>query len=263
MRIVHLAAGAASMYCGACARDVTVARAMMARGHEMQIVPLYTPLRIEGDAAVPVTDVHLGAMNAYLQQLSGIFAHLPRFVSSVLDHPALLSFLSRFAVSTKASQLGPMTVSVLAGAEGRQRTQLARLVEFLETQARPDIVTITNSMLSGIAPEVKRGLGIPVLCEVKGEDGFIEGIPEPYRSQAIDLIRRNAGSVDRFIAPSHAYAKQMTRFLDVEPERLAVVRTAVDAQPLRRSGPRVHDPFTVGYLSVIAPRKGLHVLVEA
>ncbi|MGC9320426.1 MAG: glycosyltransferase family 4 protein, partial [Armatimonadota bacterium] len=42
-----------------------------------------------------------------------------------------------------------------------------------------------------------------------------------------------------------------------------VVRTAVDAQPLRRSGPRAGEPFTVGYLSVIAPRKGLHVLVEA
>ncbi|MEA3403619.1 MAG: glycosyltransferase family 4 protein [Armatimonadota bacterium] len=263
MRIVHLAAGAASMYCGACARDAAMARALMARGHQVQIVPLYTPLRIEGDHVLPVRNVHMGAINARLEQLSGLFARLPRFITRALDHPALLRLVSRFAVSTTASQLGPMTVSVLAGAQGRQRAQLDRLVGFLEREARPDVVSITNSMLSGIAPEVKRRLAVAVVCEVKGEDGFIEGIPEPHRSEAVKLIRRNARSVDRFVAPGHAYAGQMAGFLDVEPARMAVVRSAVDAERLRRHRPRAVEPFIIGYLSVITPRKGLHVLVEA
>ncbi len=263
MRIVHLAAGAANMYCGACARDAALARALIARGHEMQIVPLYTPLRIEGDEPLPITDVHLGAMNAYLQQLHSGFARLPRPLARLLDHPRLLSWLSRFAVSTRPSQLGAMTVSVLAGADGRQSAELSRLLDFLAAQARPDAITITNSMLSGIAPEIKRRLGVPVVCELKGEDGFIDAIPDPHRAQAITLVRRNAASIDRFVAPSDTYALHMARYLDVPRERIVVVRSAIDVVDLQRDGPRARDPFAVGYLSVITPRKGLHVLAEA
>lgn len=263
MRIVHLAAGAANMYCGACARDAAMARALIERGHQVQIVPLYTPLRLDGADDLPVTEVHLGAMNAYLQQLSGAFARMPRAVARLLDHEGLLRFISRFAVSTKPSQLGPMTVSVLAGADGRQRAELARLVGYLEGEARPDAVTITNSMLSGVAPEIRRRLAVPVTCEVKGEDGFIEALPEPHRAEAVALVRRNARFIDRFIAPTAAYADRMAEWLAVERRRIEVVRTIVDAGAFRRTGPRPREPFTVGYVSVITPRKGLHVLAEA
>ena len=77
------------MYCGACARDAALARGLIARGHEVAIVPLYTPLRLDGDEPLPVTAVHLGAMNAYLQQLHPGFAHLPRPLTRALDHPGL------------------------------------------------------------------------------------------------------------------------------------------------------------------------------
>lgn len=262
MRIVHLAAGAGAMYCGACARDAALARGLIARGHEVAIVPLYTPLRLDGDEPLPVTEVHLGAMNAYLQQLHPGFARLPRPLTRALDHPGLLRWLSRFAVSTKPAQLGPMTVSVLAGAEGRQRAELERLLDFL-AQDPPDVLSITNSMLSGVAPPAKARLGIPILCEVKGEDGFIDALPGPHRARAVEYLRRNAQSIDRFVAPSESYAAHMAGYLDVPRERIAVVPSAIDARPLRREGPRVAQPFTVGYLSVITPRKGLHVLVEA
>ena len=263
MRITHLAAGAANMYCGACLRDAAMARALIARGHDMQIVPLYTPLRLDGDADIPVADVHLGAMNAYLQQVSGIFARLPRPLARLLDHEGLLRFISRFAVSTTPSELGPMTVSVLAGADGRQHREVERLIDFLARDARPDVVTITNSMLSGVAPRIKQSLGVPVLCEVKGEDGFIEALPEPHRKEAIALARRNARSIDRFIAPTAQYADRMAAFLDVEREQIEIVRSIVDGRAFVRRAARHREPFTVGYVSVITPRKGLHVLVDA
>lgn len=262
MRIVHLAAGAGAMYCGACARDAALARRLIARGHQVAIVPLYTPLRLDGDEPLPVTEVHLGAMNAYLQQLHPGFARLPRPLARALDHPGLLRWLSRFAVRTKPSQLGPMTVSVLAGAEGRQRVELERLLDFL-AQDPPDVLSITNSMLSGVAPVAKQRLGTPILCEVKGEDGFIDALPGPHRARALDYLHRNARAIDRFVAPSESYAAHMAGYLGVPRERIVVVRSAIDARPLRREGPRVTQPFTVGYLSVITPRKGLHVLVEA
>ncbi len=263
MRICHLAAGAGRMYCGACARDVAMTRALIARGHEALIVPLYTPLRIEGDDAPPIADVQLGAVNAYLQQVSGVFARLPRPLAGMLDNEALLRWVSRFAVSTKPSELGPMTVSVLEGADGRQRAEVGRLLDYLEADARPDVVSITNTLLSGVAPAVKDRLGVPVICEVKGEDGFVEGLGEPHCSRARELMRRNAAAIDRFIAPTAQYAETMAQFLSVEPRRMDVVRSIVDAEAFKRSTQRVREPFTVGYISVITPRKGLHVLVNA
>lgn len=263
MRVVLLAAGAADMYCGACMRDVSLARALIARGHPVNIVPLYTPLRIEGDMPSPVSEVHLGAVNVYLQQLSDFFARMPRPLRRVLDSPGLLRWLSRFAVSTRAEQLGPLTVSVLAGPEGRQKTELGRLIDFVSEPSPPDVVTITNSLLSGIAPALKERLRVPVVCELKGEDGFVDALPEPHRTTALDLMRRNAESIDHFIAPTHGYAEQMAAYLNLPRERIAVIYSPLDADAFAPTKSRVRDPFTIGYLAVIIPRKGLHVLVEA
>ena len=47
MKIAYIAAGAAGMYCGSCLRDNAVASALMRLGHEVTLVPLYTPLRLD------------------------------------------------------------------------------------------------------------------------------------------------------------------------------------------------------------------------
>ena len=72
MHIVYLAAGAAGKYCGACNRDVALVRALTGRGHEVQLLPLYTPLRVEGDDP-SAGHVFMGGINAYLQQHSALF----------------------------------------------------------------------------------------------------------------------------------------------------------------------------------------------
>jgi len=40
-----------------------------------------------------------------------------------------------------------------------------------------------------------------------GEDLFLEGLLEPYRSEALDLIRANIKHVDAFISVSDYYAE--------------------------------------------------------
>ena len=49
MNISILAAGAGGMYCGSCMRDSTIAHALRNIGHEVTLIPLYTPLRNERD----------------------------------------------------------------------------------------------------------------------------------------------------------------------------------------------------------------------
>jgi glycosyltransferase involved in cell wall biosynthesis len=256
------------MYCGACARDLALARGLIGRGHDFQIIPLYTPLKIEGDDPFPTQPVFLGGINAYLQQYSGLFRRLPPFLDRALDNPTLLRWASRFALSTEAAQLGAMTVSVLAGREGNQVKEFARLLDHLASQERPHLFSITNTLLSGVAPELKERFGLPITCGLQGEDGFARSMAEPHRAQAQDLMRRNARAIDLFIAPTHAYAREMADYLALPAEKVKVVRTGLEVEPYRRialerSPRQAGTPFTLGYLSSITPGKGLDLLVEA
>ena len=45
MKIAYISTGAAGMYCGTCIHDNTLASALMNRGHEVALIPTYTPTR--------------------------------------------------------------------------------------------------------------------------------------------------------------------------------------------------------------------------
>ena len=47
MRIAYVGAGAAGMYCGSCLHDNTLAAALMQLGHEVVLLPTYTPMRTD------------------------------------------------------------------------------------------------------------------------------------------------------------------------------------------------------------------------
>lgn len=258
MRIAYVAAGAGEMYCGACARDAVLARAIRGLGHELQLIPLYTPLKID-QRGIDLGPVFLGGISVFLGQRSAVFRSLPSALTRWLDHPALLRRASRSTVSIDARQLGDMTVSVLLGRDGRQRRQLNRLLAYLRRDFRPDVVHLTNSLLSGLAPEVKRQLRVPVVCTFQGEDQFVSGLPGPCRVEARQLVRANAGAIDLVLCPCVAVMDEVSRFLGVEKQRLRVVRTAVE------SAPRASPPgrFVVGCLSTIREAKGQDRLVEA
>ena len=262
MRITYIAAGAAGSYCGACARDVALARGLTARGHDVLLLPLYTPLR--SDLTHPgMGRIFYGGINAWLQQQSGLFRRTPRFVDWLFDRPWLLNLVSRFAIETRPEELGEMTVSVLRGTEGMQRKELEKLVDFLEREHRPDVVNLTNSLLSAVAPELKRRLGVPLFCTLQGEETFVARLPQPYRDEATALMRRHAQHFDLLFSPGERYAQEMSDFLSVPRERVRVVRSGIELEPYRSGGPRAREPFRVGFLSRVSPAKGVDILVEA
>src|SRR5438270_9443131 len=147
MRITYITAGAAGMYCGSCMRDNTLVAALARLGHDALLVPTYTPIRTdEEDVSQP--RVFLGGINVYLQQKLSLFRHTPWFLDRLLDAPRLLRWVSRFAVRTQAQDLGDLTVSMLQGEHGRQRKEVAKLVRWLEKDVRPDLINLTNGLLS-------------------------------------------------------------------------------------------------------------------
>jgi len=262
MRIVHIAAGAGGSYCGACNHDVALVQGLRARGHDVLLCPLYTPLHTDVQAP-DSTGIFYGGINTWLQQHVRIFRRTPRLIDWLFDRPLLLKAVSRRAIETRPENLGDMTVSVLRGADGLQRKELERLITFLKAGARPDVVNLTNSLLSALAPPIREQLRVPVVCALQGEESFIARLPHAHRSEAVKLIRSNAEAVGLFIAPYAGYAEEMAEFLAVPRERIRVVRPGIDLAHYRSSGRRPREPFRIGFLSRVSHSKGIDILCQA
>ena len=50
------------MYCGSCLRDNALAAALMARGHEVHLIPTYTPTRTD-EPNISEGRIFLGGIN--------------------------------------------------------------------------------------------------------------------------------------------------------------------------------------------------------
>ncbi len=214
MRIAYIAAGAAGMYCGSCLHDNTLAKALLARGEDVLLVPTYTPIRTDvQDVSLP--RVFFGGINAYLQQLSPLFRHTPRWFDKLLDHPALLRLASKSGGNIDPAKLGGMTVSMLRGEQGNQRKELEKLADWLVDEVQPEVVHLSNSMLLGMVRRIAERCGPPVVCALSGEDIFIEQLRPPHYQQARELLRERAAEVQAFTALNNYYANFMSDYLAV------------------------------------------------
>ncbi|MEA2560423.1 MAG: hypothetical protein QOH06_1927 [Acidobacteriota bacterium] len=262
MRIAYIAAGAANMYCGTCLHDNTLAAALQKMGHDVALVPTYTPLRTDVPG-VSLDRVFFGALNVYLQQKAAAFRHTPEALDRLLDRPGVIQRAARLGASTDPTELGDLTHSILQGEEGFQAKELAKLVDWLRDDFRPDVVHLTNSMFAGFARNLKRELGVPVVCSLQGEDLFINQLREPWRIRVRELLSERARDIDAFQVNSVWYADFMADYLKCDRNRMFVVPLGLPLQGHDGEPHAESDPLTVGYLARICPEKGLHVLVEA
>jgi glycosyltransferase involved in cell wall biosynthesis len=263
MRIAYITAGAAGMFCGSCMHDNTLVTALRAQDHDALLIPTYTPIRTD-EPDVSQHRVFFGGINVYLQQKFSLFRHTPWLLDRLLDAPALLRWVSRFAVAIEAKKLGELTVSMLKGEHGNQRKEVDKLAHWLADDFQPDVINFTNVLLSGLVHEVKHRRKAPVLATLQGDDIYLEGLPEPYRRQSLDLIHDHCREIDGFIAPSAYYADFMAEYLGIPRQRIDVVYLGLNlaGHGAPRPGHNGARP-TIGYFARICPEKGLHVLVDA
>jgi glycosyltransferase involved in cell wall biosynthesis len=124
-----------------------------------------------------------------------------------------------------------------------------------------------NSMLIGLARPIKEATRRPVCCTLQGEDLFLDGMREPYRSRALELIHEHAKYVDAFIAVSDYYAGHMAGYLGIPREKIHVVPLGINLKDYETISapprPRENGNFTIGYFARVAPEKGLRELAEA
>jgi glycosyltransferase involved in cell wall biosynthesis len=261
MKILSITAGAAGMYCGSCSRDNALAVELLSRGHQVTLLPLYTPTNPD-EHNVSRNRVLFGGISIYLQQYVSFFRRAPRFLDRVWDAPWVINRFASRSLSTDPAMLGDLTVSMLEGDRGVLRREFDKLLDWVADEPIPDVVNLPNSLLIGLAAPLGEALHRPVYCTLQGEDLFLEGLVEPYRTRAIELIRQQVQHVETFIAVSDYYVPTMAKLLAIPRERIAVVPLGINlAGYARRETP--NDVFRIGYFARLAPEKGLQVLAEA
>ena len=264
MNISILAAGAGGMYCGSCMRDNALATALKRQGHAVTLIPLYSPLRTDA-ATESIPEVYYGGINVYLQHATRLFRHTPRMLDAIFDRPWLLNAAGSLGAQTDPKTLGSFTLDVIRGEDGAAAKELNRLVEFLRTHVKPQVVSLPNLMFIGMARTFREALGVPVVCELTGEDLFLDAMEEVDRQRIREVIRGRVGDVSRFVATSDYYAGAMAEYLGIPRNRIDVVYTGLASEYLAASssGPNQDRLPTIGYLARICSEKGLSRLIDA
>jgi glycosyltransferase involved in cell wall biosynthesis len=250
------------MYCGTCLRDNSLAAALMKLGHDVTLLPLYTPT-LTDEANVSSEKVFFGGISVYLEQNYSFFRKTPWLLDKLWDSKAALKMAAKSTIPVDPHFLGEMTVSMLQLEHGPLEKELKKMLQWLESEPRPDVINLPYTLLLGLAAPLKKSLGSPVCCTLQGEDLFLEGLQEPYKSRALDLIRQSIPHVDCFLAVSEYYAEFMGRYLGIPDHKMEIAPLGVSTDGYRAGAGSGNQRPRIGYFARIAPEKGLHILADA
>ena len=264
MKIAIITAGGAGMFCGSCMQDNTLARAMRDIGHDVTLVPTYTPITVDEDN-LSERRVFLGGVNVYLDSTVPGWSRLPRMIKKWLDRPGVLRRLTRRSSATDATQLGWLTVDMLKGADGPQRDEIQELVTWLADDLQPDLILCSNALLSGIVPSLRHRFSGRIACLLQGDDIFLDALPDQWRQTALDLVRENSRHFDRLLTHSRWYAEHLSASIGLPRERFEQIPLSIDCrlpdmEPQSRSS---SSATTFGYFARICPEKGVGNFLDA
>src|SRR5258708_25133629 len=142
IQLLHPTAGAANMYCGSCMRDNALAAELKRQGHDVVLMPVYTPT-LTDEENVSENQVFFGGISVYLQQKSSLFRHTPAFVDKLLfDNEWALRKASQSSIGVDPQFLGEMTVDMLRGERGPIGKEDRKLIKWLETEPKFDVITL-------------------------------------------------------------------------------------------------------------------------
>src|SRR6188472_45128 len=131
MRILSLTAGAASMYCGSCLRDNALAAELIRQGHDVTLLPFYTPTLTDEENVSRRQQVFFGGISVYLEQHMPWYRRGRRLIEAIVDAPDVIKAFTSGSIAVDPKQLGAMTVSTLRGVNGHQRKEIDKLIEFV------------------------------------------------------------------------------------------------------------------------------------
>src|SRR5262245_47739168 len=107
MKILYITAGAAGMYCGSCLRDNALASELMRQGHDVTLLPLYTP-PLTDEPSVSSGKVFFGGISVYLEQHSAVFRRTPRWLDKLWDSSLALKAAAKRSIPVDPDSLSEL-----------------------------------------------------------------------------------------------------------------------------------------------------------
>jgi len=262
MNLAFLTPGTGSYYCGACMRDNALAKSLHAAGHQVSLLPMYLPLQLDEEKhAQAGNPIFFGGINVFLQQKLPIFRHLPDWFHRLLNHSGLLRSAAKRSHMTSAREHGEMALEMLRIESSPFGKELDKLIDFLATE-KPDVLCLGTALQAGMIRELKRRLGVKVICTFQGEDSFLDSLPEPFKTSCWNEMHARLADADLLVAPSQFYADLMRRRFDAPCLRIEVMPNGIDLEGYRVSQLPTSPPV-IGYLARMIREKGVHHFVEA
>ena len=250
------------MYCGNCFRDNALVAQLRRMGHHALMIPLYLPLTLDEADQSEGTPLFFSGLNVYLAQKFDCFQKAPNWRRRWFTSGWLLNWLGNFAGKTRGAEVGDLTLSMMRGEAGHQARELEQLIAWLKEHEQPDVVCLSNALITGLAKRIRQELGVPVVCLLEGEDAFLDSLPSPQREQTWAELSKRVADIDLFIAPTRYYADAMAQRAGIPAAKLEHINNGINLDGFEPSD-LPDDPPVLGYFARMCPEKGLDALVDA
>jgi len=261
VNFAFLTPGTGSYYCGACMRDNALAKSLLAAGHRVSLLPMYLPLQLDEEMLPQAqTPIFFGGINVYLQQNLSLFRHTPRWLDDFLNNTQLLRFAAKRSHMTSARLHGAMALAMLRIEGSHFGKELDKLIDWLAIE-KPDVLCLGTALQAGMIRQLKERLGVKIICCFQGEDSFLDGLPEPFKTSCWNELRNRLQDADLLVAPSQFYAYLMRQRLNAPDLAIEIMPNGIDLEGYRPLNPST--PPVIGYLARMIREKGLPELVAA
>jgi len=242
-------------------RDNALAKSLHAAGHQVSLLPMYLPLELDEERHEQAGErMFFGGINVFLAQKLGWFRKSPGWLHKLLNHSGLLRAAAGRSHMTSAREHGEMALAMLDIESSHFGGELDHLVEFLAGE-KPDILCLGTALQAGMIRELKRRLGVKIICCFQGEDSFLDGLPEPYKTRCWSELRRRLRDADLLVAPSEFYAELMGRRLEMPGLAIEVMANGIDLDGYHSA--RQGSAPVIGFLARMIREKGVDQLVAA
>ncbi len=259
MKIVFIIPGSGdSFYCGNCFRDNLQASALRKMGHDVTIMPLYLPLNKE--VFQTESPLFFPATSYYFAQKFFRRIKMPKWIEKWLGSDSMLKMASSMSGTTSAKGMENMTLSMIEGDDQAFTREVDKLINWLETYEKPDLIHLSSSLLIGIAKAIKNKLNMPIICSVQDEEVWIDSMKLAFSDKAWKCIAYNLQYVDKIITTS-VYYKDFVLKKIPDMDEPQVIYPGLDPE---KYNPRktLLDPV-IGFFYRMNKENGLDILAKA
>jgi glycosyltransferase involved in cell wall biosynthesis len=225
-------------------------------------IPLYLPPDSTTIESGLDSKVFFGAISMYLREKVPMLRKMPAFIDKFLNASPLLKIAARRAGTTRTEGLEKLTLNMIKGDNAFRQEEIDRLVNYLISNGKPDIVHLSNALIIGLAHQLKKRLDVKIICSLLNEDDWIDEMAEPYRGNAWKLISEEAGNVDAFITPSRYYKDLFINKTGLSGDNIHIVPIGIESENPVHSKENIQSP-SVGYFCRVSYQNGFDKLVDA